>query len=679
MRSRPSGACVRLALACVAAVVYAMIVPAARAASPADPGGAGANARRVIIFVWDGLRPDSITAADTPNLLALAHRGVTFTDNHATYPTFTMMNAASIATGAFPETSGFFGNDIYRPGAKATSSSGKPVDFTQPVFTEDYGVLDGLSEFYNHDLSLVPTLLQAAQAAGLKTVTVGKSGPAYLQDYRRGGVIVDEKMVWPLALARDLQTAGSALPRTAARAFAPGALELAPDNGDPTSSSRPTTPLADGVTSDPTDTSGSPNDAGNRYLMELFISRLLPRERPDLSIVWLRSPDSTEHTYGVGSANALDAVHAQDVLLGELESALERYGMASTTDLIVMSDHGHSNTAGPAAYLPPRAVRYRDVGNVDEAKGFSVSGAVRLADLFTRAGFTAYDGGGCSFDPVLTGVKADGEPVYPPLPAGEGGGECGCAWAGKKLTTGSYRLPRWSTSAGHALVVAANGGSDYIYVPDHDAATVTRVVRFLQSREEVGAIFASERYGALPGTLSLRTIHADSSNGRGPDVILSYDFDENAIVGGVKGTEMMGTGGTGSRGMHGSFSPVDVHNVLLASGPHFRSAFADTLPSGNVDVAPTVAHILGFEMTRADGRPLLEALAGGAGVAEYAVQVRGIDSTPATGLKMLLPTSPSGEDVDASRSTYQIHLATKVVRHGSQQYTYFDYARAIRK
>jgi hypothetical protein len=34
--------------------------------------------RRVIVFVWDGLRPDSMTDQDTPRLSALAHQGAVF-------------------------------------------------------------------------------------------------------------------------------------------------------------------------------------------------------------------------------------------------------------------------------------------------------------------------------------------------------------------------------------------------------------------------------------------------------------------------------------------------------------------------------------------------------------------------------------------------------------------------
>lgn len=60
----------------------------------------GTPTKKVIVFVWDGLRPDSVTQADTPNLYAMKMAGVDFQDNHSTYPTFTMMNLGLSLPGA---------------------------------------------------------------------------------------------------------------------------------------------------------------------------------------------------------------------------------------------------------------------------------------------------------------------------------------------------------------------------------------------------------------------------------------------------------------------------------------------------------------------------------------------------------------------------------------------------
>jgi arylsulfatase A-like enzyme len=49
--------------------------------------------------------------------------------------------------------------------------------------------------------------------------------------------------------------------------------------------------------------------------------------------------------------------------------------------------------------------------------------------------------------------------------------------------------------------------------------------------------------------------------------------------------------------------------VLTASGPSFREGLVSELPSGNVDIAPTVLRLLGVTTGAAlDGRPLVEGL-----------------------------------------------------------------------
>src|SRR5690348_6931598 len=113
-----------LAAACGSSAPSAPTTPD-RLPTPAD--------RSVIIVVWDGLRPDAVRPDDTPNLVKLRDAGAEFTDNHSTYPTFTMMNSASFATGAFPDVTGYYGNVVWQPTATGNDSAGKPVDYRQPV------------------------------------------------------------------------------------------------------------------------------------------------------------------------------------------------------------------------------------------------------------------------------------------------------------------------------------------------------------------------------------------------------------------------------------------------------------------------------------------------------------------------------------------------------------------
>src|SRR5438552_5017279 len=256
----------------------------------------GQAARKVIIFVWDGLRADDVTLENMPNYFALARSGVVFADHHAVYPTFTMMNSASIATGTYPAVHGFYGNVVYAPNARGKSAKGSEIDFSAPAFIEDFGVVEAVRNSYQGKLTLAPTMLEAAQAKGLTTATIGKFGAAFIQDYRRGGIILDEDAAMPLSFAKELQQAGYALPRNTVNAYDPGALALASDNGDPTAPIG-IRRLKDGQTANPLDRSGALSRRGFTYLTDVFINYILPNKKPDLTIFWSKQPDATTHPH----------------------------------------------------------------------------------------------------------------------------------------------------------------------------------------------------------------------------------------------------------------------------------------------------------------------------------------------------------------------------------------------
>ena len=126
----------KVAMRCVAMLRHAMNEPRAATALVAvalclaagcgpsppqpDPGPPDRAQQRHLLIVLDGLRPDYVTAELMPNLHALGERGVVFTDHHAVYPTVTRVNAASISTGAYPETHGLMGNAVFFPEVDAT-------------------------------------------------------------------------------------------------------------------------------------------------------------------------------------------------------------------------------------------------------------------------------------------------------------------------------------------------------------------------------------------------------------------------------------------------------------------------------------------------------------------------------------------------------------------------------
>src|SRR5208283_3705441 len=293
----------------------------------------GSLNRKVIIFVWDGLRPDSISASTTPNLWELGKKGVFFKNNHATYPTFTMMNASSFNTGDYPDKVGFYGNTEYAPGPAGNNAAGKAVDYNQPVFTEDWSILLTLNLFCDNELFMVKRLLQAAQEKGKTTAIVGKSGAAFTFDLDRKGYGIDENAVFPKSLAIELQCAGYALQQNTP-AMWPG-IRLSASNGDPTG--RPSqAKLADNVTSDPTVGITSTSSSSNKYMMDIYLQYILPKKNPDISVIWLRDPDTTEHIYGVGTKAYLDALGSMDAMLGHLADHLKSLNQYDNTDIIIV-------------------------------------------------------------------------------------------------------------------------------------------------------------------------------------------------------------------------------------------------------------------------------------------------------------------------------------------------------
>jgi arylsulfatase A-like enzyme len=156
------------------------------------------------------------------------------------------------------------------------------------------------------------------------------------------------------------------------------------------------------------------------------------------------------------------------------------------------------------------------------------------------------------------------------------------------------------------IMVVGNGGSVFFYVTGHDKETTQRLVTFLERCKFCGVIFSSDR---LLGTFPLNVAHINSPDA--PDVVVSLRWDNSPNASDVRGVIFADTASnrqTG-QGMHSSLSPYDMHNTLIAQGPDFRSGFVDLLPSGNVDVAPTVLWILAVKPNqRMDGRVLKESL-----------------------------------------------------------------------
>ncbi len=157
------------------------------------------------------------------------------------------------------------------------------------------------------------------------------------------------------------------------------------------------------------------------------------------------------------------------------------------------------------------------------------------------------------------------------------------------------------------VIVAPNGGSALFYCQSEDVAQ--RLAAWLTERPWCGALLASEAAGEIEGTLP--TSLAGAEGPRAPELAMSFGWDSRPNDAGYDGFAYS-SGGRPGQGQHGSMSRHEMNNTLIARGPNFRRAARVQSPTGNVDLAPTVLHLLGIAVPdHMEGRVLSEALADG--------------------------------------------------------------------
>ena len=160
------------------------------------------------------------------------------------------------------------------------------------------------------------------------------------------------------------------------------------------------------------------------------------------------------------------------------------------------------------------------------------------------------------------------------------------------------------------VAVAANGGSALLYVGDGEPKTAEKLTAWLVAQPWCGPLFASERVGCPAGTLPLALLGCEGP--RSPDLIMSFPWQSVENPAGYAG-HAPATGGAVGQGQHGSLSRHELRNTGLAGGPSFKRETIIETPTGNIDFAPTILHLLGLdaEAPAMNGRILLEALENG--------------------------------------------------------------------
>ena len=154
------------------------------------------------------------------------------------------------------------------------------------------------------------------------------------------------------------------------------------------------------------------------------------------------------------------------------------------------------------------------------------------------------------------------------------------------------------------IMLSGNGGSVLFYVIGHDISTTQRLVEFLQRTDFAGVIFSHPGFEGTfpPDAAKIESEHA-------ADVVMAFRWTADRNQFGIPGMIDADWQRAAGKGTHATLSRFDMHNTLITAGPDFQNGLTSDLPSGNVDLTPTILSILGIKPTAAmDGRVLAEAM-----------------------------------------------------------------------
>jgi hypothetical protein len=594
-----------------------------------QPGASVAGEpNNLILFVPDGLRSAIVDATTAPTLATLRAEGVDFRNSHALFPTFTTANAAAFATGHGLGDTGDFSNFIYS-GFPVTSANS-----TTTPFLESNAILRQVNSHFGGNYLNEQAIVAAAREQGYATAVLGKLGPAAIFDLPSidgaGTLIIDDASGTPgqeVPLSKEWQAAF-------ARARVSTSVPSRGDNGNAGSGT----------------TAGTwvPGLAQQQYFLEVLTKVVLPQfkagGKPFVIVYWSRDPDGTQHNQGdsflrlnpgINGPTSLAAIGNADLGLKLLQAALRRLNLTDTTNIVVAADHGFSTIRRSGSSSPAAAVNYTDVPAGHLPPGFL---AIDLLESLQHANPRLQ-----LFDPDDAYRAVDWRSGRHSL-------------RGNGVIAESPDRPE--------VVVAANGGSDLIYLPSAptrsakrpQAQLARRIAAALLERDYVSGVFVdADRFGDIPGALSTRAIGIGGGLALTPHPALVVNFASSPIEGCTLAAVLCtatfaDTGLQQGQGMHGSLSRSDTWNFMAARGPDFRRGFVDPLPASNADIGMTIAQLLYLDIKAKGplgGRVLAEALVGTMpGMPLPLVSTRVLQSQPGrNGQRTILRTQSLGTSV----------------------------------
>src|SRR6202030_2059178 len=205
------------------------------------------------------------------------------------------------------------------------------------------------------------------------------------------------------------------------------------------------------------------------------------------------------------------------------------------TNILIASDHGFSTISKESKTSPSAKVSYDDT-----PKDFLPMGFLAL-DLAKALDLPLYDPNNKN-----AAVAADAHPK-----------------------AGNGVLGRDPTKPD--LVVATNGGSDLIYLPNKDKKLADRTIKALLDQDYVSGLFVDDALGKFPGTLPMSQINLKGKAVTPtPSIVVNFrSYVEGCNEPTNCSVEVADTVLRQGQGMHGSFGRGDTMNFMAAIGPDF--------------------------------------------------------------------------------------------------------------
>lgn len=257
---------------------------------------------RVLVVVFDALRPEFLTDDLMPNLTRFAESGVHYRNSRSTYPTETRVNQSAVVTGCMPRSHGVVGNKFI-------------AEDLQPGLLVNSGDDTMLAAaFQAGPVVTRPSLGERLNQSGHSYVSLSAGTPG-------GGRLIN----WSAEQDGTHRLAMRNPVACAPRDF----FDHICDRIGPMPAYQ--LPATDWI----------------GWAVTAYLDYIEPEISPDAMLLWLCEPDESFHWRGIGSPDALDTIRAADAHFGRVLEVHRKALDEGSLHIIAMSDHGQISVSGP--------------------------------------------------------------------------------------------------------------------------------------------------------------------------------------------------------------------------------------------------------------------------------------------------------------------------------------------